>query len=74
MSLPKTQKEMISDIYTVLLGVPGTADQGLVGDVKELKKNVNNRIRTINKRLWGLIIALASSGIVGLNLSGVLGD
>jgi len=77
----KTQREMISDIHTnmtrlttVMLGVPGTADEGLVGDVKELKTSVNHRIKTINKRLWALIIALSGSGIAGLNLSGIIGD
>lgn len=44
----KSEREMISEIYTVLLGVPDTDDDGVVGDIKETRDNVtkiNSRLR-----------------------------
>lgn len=37
----KTQKDKINEIHVVMLGVPGTADKGFVGDVKEIKTHLD---------------------------------
>lgn len=60
----KSQKEMIQEthktvvqISTVLLGVPNTADKGVVGQVKNNTKKIT--------RLQITIAAIVGSGIVG---------
>ena len=77
----KTQEQMIQEIYesvttltTVLLGVPGTDETGLVGEVKQVKYNAKvqwenyNRLSTSVWLLWGIVLAVAviASGIVTL--------
>ena len=71
----KTQKEMIQEIHqttiqqrTVLLGVPGTDDKGLVGEVKDVKLKVNSVARShgkLKRNFWLLVGALAGSGAIG---------
>jgi len=56
-------------LNTVLLGVPGTGDSGLVGEVKQIKTDVNEvykKHRKLSLRVWILIIVLASSGIISV--------
>ena len=56
------EKEMIRQMYTVMLGVPGTDDRGLVG----LVKNHNRRINNISRRTWIIVgILIAVSSVVG---------
>jgi len=38
--LKKTQEEMMSEMYVVIMGVPGTEQKGLCGDVKDIKADV----------------------------------
>ncbi len=73
-----TQKKMIQTLYTTLLGVPGTADQGFIGDVKDAIKGLRDsdeklwkKHNGLSRRVWILIIALAASG-VGVNQLGLL--
>jgi len=36
----KTQEEMVSEMYVVFMGVPGTENRGILGDVKDIKADV----------------------------------
>ena len=63
----KTQKQMIQEIHqttiqlsTVLLGVPDTADKGLVGLVNRLF-NGHNRLKVT---VYCLIASLSGAGIL----------
>ncbi len=63
-----TQRQMIVDtlsevrtVKTVLLGVPGTDDTGIVGEVKNNRKEIS-RVKRI---LFILIGSLVGSGAIG---------
>lgn len=63
----KTEKEMIRDLHddvieikTVLLGVPNTADKGLVGLVNKL---FNGHIR-LKVTVYSLIALLSGLGVI----------
>jgi len=77
----KSQRQLIQETHqsvsmltTVLLGVPGTDDTGLVGEVKQIKLNMKEQWKSHSKLsmrvwiLWGAILAIAviASGIVTL--------
>lgn len=71
-----SQKKMIWELYTTLLGVKGTAEKGLVGDVHDLAieiKELRAKHNGLSRRVWILIGILSGSGILGANLSGLLG-
>ncbi len=62
MSNNLTQEEKINQIHTVILGVPGTDDRGLVGLVKTHDKRINN----ISRRTWIIIgVLITISSLVG---------
>ena len=45
----KTLADMITELYTVTLGVPDTEERGIVGDVKEIKlelREINGAVKT----------------------------
>ena len=45
----KTLAEMIGELYAVTIGVPGTDDRGIVGDVRQIKKELkqlNGAVKT----------------------------
>ena len=71
-----TQGKMIQELYTTLLGVKGTDEKGLVGDVKEAFKEIKS-LRTsqnkLSRNLWILVGILSGSGIIGANITGVIG-
>lgn len=52
----------VIELGTVLLGVPGTDDSGLVGEVKSLK----NSHKKLSNKFWILATILAGSGVVGV--------
>ena len=72
--MQKSQEEMIQEIYqtitqlsTVLLGVPNTANGGLVKDVKSLKvdtKEIGHSLGKLKKSFWLLVGVLIGTGIV----------
>lgn len=75
-----SQKKMIHTLYTAFLGVPGTADQGFIGEVKDAIKGLRDsdeklwkKHNGLSRRVWILIIALSSSGIFGANQAGLWG-
>lgn len=38
----KSNKDLITEIHTVLLGVPGTEDNGVVGHLKQIETQLDN--------------------------------
>ena len=45
----KTLAEMIGELYAVTMGVPGTDERGIVGDVRDIKrelKDLNGCVKT----------------------------
>ena len=73
----KTQKDQLQEVYQAVLGVVGSEDKGLVGDVKEIVKLVkeqNGRTRRLSTRvniMWGIIFILTSG--VGFSIARLLG-
>ncbi len=72
----KTQKQMIQEIHdatiqlkTILLGIPGTENGGLVAEVKELSGSHYK----LKKGFWILIGILIGSGILGAGVYNILG-
>lgn len=67
----KTQKQLIQETHetvgqlsTVLLGVPGTEDGGLVREVKDVKSHAISNTKAITK-IKVIIAGLVGSGIIG---------
>ena len=45
----KTTEQMIQELYTVILGVPGTEDKGMAKQVRDVEKHLrelNGNVRT----------------------------
>ena len=56
-----------SQILTILVGMPGTEEKGMAGDLAELKdhaRKTNGRIRKLEIGLVGLISTLTGAGIL----------
>jgi len=78
----KTQEELIQETHetviqlnTVLLGVQGTANGGLVKEVKDIKVNVSQLGRSVGKlkrNFWLLIGVLVGSGVLGSGIYSLL--
>lgn len=74
----KTQKQLIEEIHTtttrlstVLLGVPGTANGGLVQEVKDVKINLKDLGKShgrLKRSFWILIGVIIGSGILGTGI------
>ena len=64
-----TTKKMVLQIFTTVLGVPGTEEKGLVGEVKDLRTKHNK----LNRNFLILVGILSGSGLLGANLIGVIG-
>jgi len=64
----KTQKQMTYETHQAVLGIEGTEDKGLVGDVKEIKADVKSQNKRVTKLegkqrlIYGLIIGAAGAG------------
>jgi len=77
----KTQKQLIQETHetvvqlsTVLLGVQGTANGGLVKEVKDVKVSVNELAKSHSKlkRNFVLIGILVGSGALGGGIYGLI--
>ncbi|GAH89560.1 unnamed protein product [marine sediment metagenome] len=44
----KSNKDLITEIHTVLLGVPGTEDNGVVGHLKQIETQLDNLNGAVN--------------------------
>ena len=67
-------RDDVTQIKTVLLGVPNTGDKGLVGFVREEREariDLNNRHRKLSKSFWLLIGILSGSGVLGGGALGI---
>ena len=56
-----------SQILTVLVGLPGTEEKGMAGDMAELKEHArktNGRVRKLEIGLVGLASTLTGAGIL----------
>ena len=67
----KTQKELTHELHQVVLGIGGTEDNGMVGDIREIKElcqEQNGRVRKNARLIYIMYGALATSGIgLGIN-------
>ena len=64
----KSQEEIAREVHQAVLGVNGTDDRGLVGDLKELVKlfrEQNGRVRRNTLKITAIIFLLVGTGIVG---------
>lgn len=71
-----SQRDMIKELYTTLLGVKGTAEKGLVGDVKDAFDEIGklrHKHNKLSRNFWILVGILSGSGIIGANFSGLIG-
>ena len=77
----KTPEEMIGELYTVILGVPGTEEGGMAGDCRDMKiqlKQLNGAVKTNTTWrkafCWALGLMVPILGIIaGFLLTGGLG-
>ena len=68
----KSNKDLITEIHTVLLGVPGTEDNGVVGHLKQIETQLDTLNGAVNTNtawrkalVW--IIGAMITGFVVLN-------
>ena len=64
----KTLAEMIGELYAVTMGVPGTDERGIVGDVRDIKrelKDLNGCVKTNTawRKAFCFIIPAIASGL-----------
>jgi len=72
---PKTQRKLTEEVWQGLYGVPGTDENGLLGDVKALVAHVakqNGRIRRLEISLASLVFLLVGFGIIDASMTHVL--
>lgn len=73
--MAKSQRQLIGEIHTVLLGVEGTADRGLVGTVEEVVKTQAEQgkcMSKIKRNFWMLVAFLIGSGVLSASLVAAL--
>jgi len=78
----KSQEQLIKETHktviqlsTVLLGVPGTGDKGIVGEVKDNRVAINGIAKSHNKlkrNFWILVASLVGSGAIGSGIYNML--
>ena len=79
----KTQKQLVQETHqtvtelkTVILGIPGTEDTGLYGEVKAVKLVVNGVAKShgkLKRNFWLLVGTLVGSGVIGGGVYSILG-
>ena len=71
--MPKTNKQLITEIHTVLLGVDGSDDKGLVGTVSMLCEQVQGMSRAVQvNTTWRKALAWMV-GVVVIGLATLVG-
>lgn len=68
MTEAKTPEQLHLEVHQAVLGIPGTEDRGIVGDVKEIKEAVraqNHRLRKNENKVWYILgmVAVLASGV-----------
>ena len=63
MALTKDERETLNQVHQAVLGIPGTDEKGLVGDLRDIKKDIqhqNSRLgkteTKVNRIIGGLIV------------------
>ncbi len=70
---PKTNTQLLAEIHTVLLGIPGSDDKGLVGVVGELATQVQGMSRAVQvNTTWRKALAWMV-GVVVIGLATLVG-
>lgn len=70
---PKTNAQLLAEIHTVLLGIPGSDDKGLVGVVAELCTQVQGMSRAVQvNTTWRKALAWMV-GVVVIGLATLVG-
>ncbi len=67
--MAKTTDEMIKDLYIVMLGVPGTDEKGMAGDVRDMNKELkllNGAVKTNTtwRKAFCWILGLITTALV----------
>lgn len=68
--MPKTQdeiKEILIEVKTAVLGIEGTDEKGMAGDIKEIKQQIKKQNGKIMKNriiITALIFFLAGVGVL----------
>ena len=71
----KTQKAMLQELSQAVIGIPDSPDNGIIGDIKEIKimvRKQNDRVRKNERhiaKIWGVIIGCGALGGTGIGLS-----
>ena len=76
----KTQKELLAETHktvielkTVLVGMKGTEDKGMVGDLKELSKNQRSMNGKVTKnRIAIAVLFTLMAGVAGADKVGLI--
>ncbi len=69
----KTNKQLLAEIHTVLLGIPGSDDKGLVGTVAQLCAQVQGMSRAVQANTtWRKALAWMV-GVVVIGLATLIG-
>lgn len=61
----------VIELKTVILGISGTADKGLVGKVNDVSHKVNNVVKNhskLSRNFWILVGILIGSGLLGTGI------
>ncbi len=70
----KTSGQLIQEVHQAMFGVEGTEDRGIVGDVRETRKDVKEQNKRVGKaeakinKIWGVLIGIGAVGGTGLGL------
>ena len=71
----KTQKEMVQSLYQAVAGMDGNPDDnGLIGDVKDIKELILAQNKRLGKaeqkisKIWGILIGIGAVGGTGLGM------
>lgn len=69
--MTKTPEQMIAELYTVILGVPNTADRGMAKQVEDIEKHLRQLNGDVARNtswrkaiIWMVGILAAFSGIL----------
>lgn len=66
-----SQRKMLQELYTAMLGVPGTGDKGLVGKVHRIESeltNINGCVQTNTawRKYLTVTLGVIISGVIAL--------
>jgi len=65
-------EKIINEVHQAVLGIPDTEDNGMVGDLKELKNHVKKQNGRIRKLEIAVVILVCSGTIGGLEMADII--